>query len=129
MKADILRRAEEISDDEDEGYPFPQFASENKAKSKNKVTDDKQDVLDFDYDGGHVKLRVGGDGEDTSEDDDDSEGEQENRSPKTIIELAYLRDPALFGRDAATRRSKAREELRVQTGERLSWLYHVLYFG
>jgi len=35
-----------------------------------------------------------------------------------IVELAYLRDPKVFERDAATRRSKARVDLKAQTGKR-----------
>lgn len=37
-------------------------------------------------------------------------------SPETTLELAYLDNPKLFDRDSATRRSKARAELKLKTG-------------
>ena len=36
--------------------------------------------------------------------------------PETILELAYIRDPKLFDRDAQTRRSRGRQDLKSQTG-------------
>lgn len=33
-----------------------------------------------------------------------------------ILEVAYLKDPKLFDRDANTKRSKARADLRAETG-------------
>ncbi|KAF7316330.1 CUE domain-containing protein [Mycena indigotica] len=94
MKADILRRAEAISDEESEG--------EEGAKVKAVA------YLEDDVDG----VRVLGDGEQS----EDSDHEDEKPSPETICELAYIRDPHLFDRDAQTRRSKARTELREKTG-------------
>lgn len=38
-------------------------------------------------------------------------------SPGNVLELAYLEDPKVFGRDGATRRSKFRAELKAKTGE------------
>jgi len=38
------------------------------------------------------------------------------QSLETILELAYIRDPKLFDRDAQTRRSKTRSDLKAQTG-------------
>ena len=106
MKADILRRAEAISDDEDEGG---------------------SDVaIEEELDMGTVK--VVRDGEESGGDDDD-EGDQAQALekdvdtsvpsqpvPETILELAYIRDPKLFLRDGQTRRSKARAALKAQTG-------------
>jgi activating signal cointegrator complex subunit 2 len=93
MKADILRRVEEISDEDEE---------------------DQEGGFEDDIDGmGGVK--VVGDGEE-SEDDDEGEGEASKVAPETICELAYIRDPKLFDRDGQTRRSKARADLKSQTG-------------
>ncbi|THU91522.1 hypothetical protein K435DRAFT_673953 [Dendrothele bispora CBS 962.96] len=102
MKTDILRRAEQISEDENED------GSEG----------GKQDTFAFEDDvelDGHVK--VAGDGE-QSEDEDGEDDAQEGKSvtPETILELAYIRDQKLFDRDANTRRSKGRAELKAQTG-------------
>lgn len=44
------------------------------------------------------------------------QGAKTPRSPETTLELAYIRDPKLFDRDASTRRSKARADLKAQTG-------------
>jgi len=75
---------------------------------------------DEDEFGPGVRLRVGGDGEDSdASDENGGEGDDEQaQSPETIVELAYLRDPRVFERDAATRRSKARADLKAQTGKR-----------
>ncbi|KAJ7640874.1 hypothetical protein DFH06DRAFT_624421 [Mycena polygramma] len=91
MKADILRMAEQISDDEEE-------ADEGEGK-------------DGDLDLDQNRVRVAGDGEDS-----DREEEEEALSPETICELAYIRDPKLFERDAQTRRGKPRADLKAQTG-------------
>ncbi|KAF8240659.1 hypothetical protein L208DRAFT_1514844 [Tricholoma matsutake] len=71
---------------------------------------------------GLYKVKIEGDGEeseDREEDEEEGEGVEtvsKTETPETILELAYIWDPKLFDRDAGTRRSKAREELRVQTG-------------
>jgi len=122
MKADILRRAEALStDEEDEEYDEP------KLKGKGKISfPPDMDVGPDEDDEIPVPLRVAGDGEDSGDenDDDDEEAEEEGpQPPETIVELAYLRDPKLFDRDAATRRSKARADLRAQTGK---LRYHLL---
>lgn len=94
MKADILRRAAELSESDEE------------------YRDD--DELDGDLDDG---VRVVNDGE--GSESGDSEGEERTQAPKsaeTICELAYIRDSKLFDRDAETRRSKARTDLKTQTG-------------
>lgn len=122
MKADILRRAELMWDEEDEveDDSFNEMSSLSKGKKKHESFNDEVFSLedDDDLDLG-VRLRVGGDGEDSNESDEDGEGDDEQtQSPETIIELAYLRDPKVFERDATTRRSKARADLKAQTGKR-----------
>ncbi|KAJ7037885.1 hypothetical protein C8F04DRAFT_1090551 [Mycena alexandri] len=107
MKADILRRAEEISDDEDEEGADATGGGKGKAKEH---TDDGD--LDIDVAQNHVK--VAGDGEESGGEDGDEE--EEALTPDTICELAYIRDPKLFDRDAQTRRGKARADLKAQTG-------------
>ena len=90
MKADILRRVEEHSDE-----------------------DGESDGEDYDEDE-VVKVKLGGDGEES----DEEAGERpEARDVETILELAYIADPKQFDRDAQTRRSQARAKLKVQTGE------------
>ena len=62
-------------------------------------------------------VRVFNDGE--GSESGESEGEERRETPKTaetICELAYIRAPKLFDRDAETRRSKARADLKAQTG-------------
>ncbi|CAK5274697.1 unnamed protein product, partial [Mycena citricolor] len=111
MKAEILRRAEEISDEEDEDEePATQVA-----KGKKKEVDDGEEL-----DSHSAQVKVGGDGEESGDEDDaqdsDDERPTEKLAPETVCELAYIRDPKLFDRDAATRRSKARADLQKQTG-------------
>lgn len=90
MKADILRRVEEISDE-----------------------DEESDGEGYDEDS-PVKVKLGGDGEDSDEETGERPGA---RDVETILELAYIADPRQFDRDAQTRRSQARVKLRAQTGE------------
>lgn len=128
MKADILRRAEAISDDEDEeeegndDTDAPRQAS--RSKGKYKVPSDREgDDSDVDLDG-VSRLKIGGDGEESSNDpsgsdDDDNEGGGGAAvaiTPESILELAYMSDPAVFARDAVTRRGKVRVDLRARTG-------------
>ena len=90
MKADILRRAEEFSDEDEESNG----------------DDYDQDDL--------VKVKLGGDGEES----DEEAGERpEARDIDAILELAYIADPKQFDRDAQTRRSQARAKLKAQTGK------------
>lgn len=90
MKADILRRVEELSgeDEESDGEGY-----------------DEDDV---------VKIKLGGDGE---ESDGEAEEKPEARDVETILEVAYIANPKQFDRDAQTRRSQERARLRAQTGE------------
>ena len=90
MKADILRRVEDLSDDDEES------------------DGDEYDQDDL------VKVKLGGDGEES----DEEAGERpEARDVDTILELAYIADPKQFDRDAQTRRSQGRAKLKAQTGE------------
>lgn len=97
MKADILRRVEEFSDDEEDT--------------------EGQDGFEDELDGvGGVK--VAGDGEESEDGHEEGEGVKPKMTPETTCELAYIRDPKLFDRDGQTRRSKARADLKAQTGGR-----------
>ena len=124
MKADILRRAEEIFPDEDVDGDHKDAAGRRAAKSKERSTlvfdDDDDDGHDDDDTLGAVK--VIGDGEASSGSEAEENGEDEDnvgpvqRRIEMMLELAYIRDPKLFERDAATRRGKARVDLRALTG-------------
>lgn len=110
MKADILRRAEAMSDSEEEDDTVPS----GKSKGVNVAVPDELDELD---ELGGVKVRDGEPSEDEgSETDGENDGVATPATPETILELAYIRDPKLFERDAQTRRSKGRQELKAQTG-------------
>lgn len=121
MKPDILRRVEAPSDSEDDdevnifGVAGDRAKGRGKGKMREVAFDDELDDV-----GG---VRVAGDGEESSaaEDKDGDEDETEEEegpevTPQTIVELAYIADPKVFERDAATRRSKERAALRAQTG-------------
>lgn len=113
MKADILRRAEAISDDEedeqsDSYVQGPITNNGNKGKSK------LVEIPDDDDTGLLSNVRIVGDGEESDADEEDDE--EQAKSPEMILELAYLRDPKVFERDAVTRRSKERTDLKAQTG-------------
>ncbi|KAG6332435.1 hypothetical protein ID866_6652 [Astraeus odoratus] len=97
MKANILRRIETMHAEDD--------GSED--------TDSDEAAYMDDDDLGNTSIKLTGDGEESSGDDDDV---PKTISPETILELAYIRDPKLFDRDAQTRRSKARADLKAQTG-------------
>jgi activating signal cointegrator complex subunit 2 len=111
MKADILRRAQAMSDEENENPTGVDFAYDEELEA-----------------GGLGGVKVAGDGDDESGWEDDRDGGDEDGgggggsgpphrpNPETILELAYIRDPKLFERDAQTRRGKPRTELKSQTG-------------
>jgi activating signal cointegrator complex subunit 2 len=116
MKADILRRAEEISDSEDSE---DDLADRGRTLAFEDELDDVPVVAD--------KVVVLGDGEESDDDGEDNEGEGAGNgegkeqpeglsSPETVLELAYIRNPKLFDRDAQTRRGKPRADLRSLTG-------------
>ena len=96
MKAIILRRAEEISDEE--------------------LGDNEEGDIDSDLDAAD-RVRINGDGEASdNESIEPADKDGDTTSPETICELAYIKDPKLFDRDANTRRSVARQELKTKTG-------------
>jgi activating signal cointegrator complex subunit 2 len=101
MKADILRRAEEMSDsDEGDG-------------------DAGQRTLAFEEDDPAVNtVAIPRDGEESTSGSgsENEEGGTTKANPETILELAYIRDPTLFDRDAQTRRGKGWEQLKGATG-------------
>lgn len=126
MKADILRRAEEISDDSDEEDDAGVRETGGGAKGKGRAAALDDDELE---DADVVKVRDG-DASDDEEDEDDDEAEdavEAPRTPETILELVYIRDAKLFDRDGQTRRSKARADLKAQTGA--STLYRLRLYG
>ncbi|WOO77510.1 CUE domain-containing protein 3 [Vanrija pseudolonga] len=80
------------------------------------------DEDDIDSDVGPT-VRLAADGEESGDESDDGEhldgaldGRPAGNDVQLHLELAYIRNPAVFGRDAATRRSAARKELRDATG-------------
>ncbi|KAH9962905.1 hypothetical protein BC827DRAFT_1260123 [Russula dissimulans] len=119
MKTDILRRVEAPTDSEDdEEVNIFGVVSDDQTRSKGKGKGRVREVA-FDDELEDVgAVRVVGDGEESSADDEDEDGRDEERemSPQTIVELAYIANPKVFERDAATRRSKERATLRTQTG-------------
>ncbi|KAM5533798.1 hypothetical protein V8D89_012573 [Ganoderma adspersum] len=110
MKAEILRRAEEISDSEDEGEEDP---ANNNHKGKGRAIAFEEELDDDNA----IRVQDGGssDGEEGS-DGEDSGGVGIPRNPETVLELAYIQDPKVFERDGQTRRGKARADLKAQTG-------------
>lgn len=113
MKADILRRAEAISDDdEDEMNDSYGQGANTDNKGKNKLIE----IFDDDDAGLVNNANIVGDGEGSDVDSDEEDDEEQAKSPEIILELVYLRDPKVFERDAVTRRSKARTDLKTQTG-------------
>jgi activating signal cointegrator complex subunit 2 len=123
MKADILRRAEALSDDEETELidPTAGHSVNEKGKGVDIAYDEELEVEglsgvrvvgDGDESAGE------GDGEDVNEEDGEAQGSGSTHrpTPETILGLAYIRDPKLFDRDAQTRRSKPRAELKAQTG-------------
>ena len=105
VKIDILRRAEAPSDEEDEEVNIFGFAGDHAKRKGHEIAfdDDLEDIS---------SVRVAGDGEESSADED----EEPDTSPQAILELAYITNPKVFERDAATRRSKERAALRAQSG-------------
>lgn len=120
MKADILRRAHEmeLEDAEDEGFEaqFSTTVTSGSGKGKEKAMEAiPGDEVELDH---LRRVKIAGDGESDNEGEESTDEEDEKPpSVDVILELAYLRDPTLFERDAATRRSKSRAELKAQTGE------------
>ncbi|KAJ2920359.1 hypothetical protein MD484_g190, partial [Candolleomyces efflorescens] len=130
MKADILRRVETMGlsdeddsdDDEDNIDPFaPLGTPASKGKSKPIVVAFEDDELDLEDTAVGIPGAQGeSDSDDNSEDDGDiaadADGASNMKKITNILGLAYISDPAAFARDAATRRSKARADLKARTG-------------
>ncbi|KAJ2927152.1 hypothetical protein H1R20_g9925, partial [Candolleomyces eurysporus] len=140
MKADILRRVEVMDqedddeEDEDDINPFdvpdaPSSSSNSKGKSK-KVYEVAFEEDELDLEDTAVRI-PGAQGESDSDDNSEDEvGVTDAAGPGTsadvdannmkrieaILGQAYLSDPAVFARDAATRRGKARADLKARTG-------------
>ncbi|KAJ3572834.1 hypothetical protein NP233_g2826 [Leucocoprinus birnbaumii] len=113
MKADILRRAEAIFAEEEEEE---ETLGGGTGQSNERVVFSPEDEWE---EAEALKIKVMGDGEETDEsgsDEEEDEKEEEKLTPETILELAWIRDAKLFDRDAVTRRSKGREQLRKETG-------------
>jgi activating signal cointegrator complex subunit 2 len=114
MKTDILRRVEEPSDSEDEEVNIFGIAGgrpKGKSKMREVAFDDELEDVG--------SVHVAGDGEESSADDDDDVDERDEEpemTPQAIVELAYIDNPKVFERNAATRRSKERAVLRARTG-------------
>ncbi|KZT53103.1 hypothetical protein CALCODRAFT_475096 [Calocera cornea HHB12733] len=107
IKADILRRVQEMSEDEDEEAD----AKGGKIVAFEEELDDGMEPSSA--------VKVTNDGEESEEGDDDEAGEPQQAKKvdvETVLEQTYIRDPKLFDRDAATRRTKQRADLRAQTG-------------
>lgn len=116
MKADILRRAEAISDEEEDEKSDPHIQGPISANTGNKGKNKLIEIPDDDDADLVNNVRIVGDGEESEVDSDEEDEEEQVKSPELILELTYLRDPKAFERDAATRRSKARADLKTQTG-------------
>ena len=119
MKADILRRVQEmdLEDAEDEEFEA-QYATtvtsssgKGKEKAMEAIPGDEVELDNL----RHVK--IAGDGESDNEGEESTDEDEKPPSVETMLELAYIRDPKLFDRDSATRRSTSRADLKAQTGE------------
>ncbi|KAH7910110.1 hypothetical protein BJ138DRAFT_1153612 [Hygrophoropsis aurantiaca] len=106
MKADILRRAEAMSDDEED-------EAGNSAGGL-RANADADDDTDFDA---ITQVKVVGDGEESDEEQQEGDGDgddEEKPDLQTVLELAYIQNANVFDRDA--RKGKARADLKTQTG-------------
>ena len=77
------------------------------------------EVIDLDdgfEEAGTSTIKILGDGEDSGDDQASEEHGVDPIKPETILALAYIQDPKLFDRDAETRRSKPRADLKGRTG-------------
>ncbi|KAI0031356.1 hypothetical protein K488DRAFT_79111 [Vararia minispora EC-137] len=112
MKSDILRRAEADEDndsDDDEAAVLAEVFGKpaEEGKVREVAFEEELDALDL--------VPVVGDGEDTDEASDE-DVLQAKMDVYTVLELAYIANPEVFKRDAATRRGKERAALRARTG-------------
>lgn len=134
LKADILRRAREQIEEEEEAERDTRLGILGNAVNKEPRTVAHEDELSGDEGAAPAAVKViVGDGE-LSEDDDGAvripfpsrsetstallmvKVKKTTQMLENILELAYIQDPKLFNRDANTRRSKARADLKAETG-------------
>ncbi|TFK25237.1 hypothetical protein FA15DRAFT_668775 [Coprinopsis marcescibilis] len=116
MKADILQRVEIMdmeSDEEEDDDPFAVDSEGKKTRPRIVAFEDDDDV--------DVINVPGAEEEDELEEDgchsESSEGtKSDGINIESILELAYVADPAVFARDRNTRHSKARMNLSAKTG-------------
>ncbi|KZT37472.1 hypothetical protein SISSUDRAFT_1129595 [Sistotremastrum suecicum HHB10207 ss-3] len=108
-KANILRRVEELALED-------VLSEESDHGELTYGVEEDLEGVDLDLNKGR-DIKVGGDGE---ESDASSAEEEVVRPPKpkdveSLLAVEYLKDPNLFARDAATRRSKERADLKRRT--------------
>ncbi|BGP24616.1 proteophosphoglycan ppg4 [Rhodotorula toruloides] len=123
LKASIIAIAEAPSSDEEEeeGEAFLEDGAED-GDARVRVGDgEPKDLLDEDEEGDEVAMGDGPQGGGTSAGSSAPITTSRSSSiypPATVLTLesTYLRSPALFNRDAATRRGKERKALREKTG-------------
>jgi activating signal cointegrator complex subunit 2 len=118
MKSDILRRVEEMEAAEQEA-----LAAEEERLLPGGAGKGRTVTVAY-LDDSDIDSAVGprGDGEGSDEGEDDQEETPEPPAdPERVLVLAYQRDPKLFDRDANTRRSKARADLKASTGAIVSY--------
>jgi activating signal cointegrator complex subunit 2 len=105
IKADILRRVQDMSDDEED----------EAAAEGGKIVAFEEELEDGLEPSSAV--RVTQDGEESEPGEEDGTPQAAKKVDlETLLEQTYIRDPKLFERDAATRRTKQRADLRAQTG-------------
>lgn len=119
MKADILRRAEEIAEAEEEEETLTSGHTGANVIRPGVTSAIDEDDLDGDA-LGTVKVIGGGEESEGNQSEGDGDEDEEpapaRQAPQAILELAYIRDPKLFDRDGQTRRSKSRADLKALTG-------------
>ena len=111
MKWDILRRVEKMEEAEAELLEEEEDNSKRKMKLRSDTAYDEDEIAV-----GTSRIRPLGDEQSDADSSSGSGTESEPLDPETVIEQAYFYDPSVFGRDASTRRGKARVELRNLTG-------------
>lgn len=130
MKEDILRRAREQVEEEEE--------EAREARGVLNLTVAFSDELSGGELDGAPRLKLAQEGEGSEDEDADGTGpvsgtrflpakrlienydmnmQKTDEMIENILELAYLKDPKLFDRDAGTRRSKSRQDLKAETGQ------------
>ncbi|KAL1408153.1 hypothetical protein Q8F55_004957 [Vanrija albida] len=117
LRASILRLVDQQAEEAEEAARAVAEARGLAPPRPRRHEGDDEDDMDGDL-GPAVRLADGeasGD-EGDSDHSDALDGRPAGNDVQVHLELAYIRNPAVFGRDAATRRSAARKELRDATG-------------